>query len=271
MGILRILVKWVSDHRIWASIISMALIAILAIAYLQFEGSRGSVSEPLVKGEIVQSVYGIGTVMANKIYQIIPGITTTLRSQFVKEGDIVKKGDDLMRIDEMSYTAPFAGVITALPYKIGDNIFASVPVLTLVDLLDRYVVVSLEQQGALHVVIGQKAKLSFDTMRGSSYEGTVKSIYSNATYFLARIEIANFPPNIIPGMTADVAITIRTVENALLVPVAAIENGNTVWLNTTFPEKVEIKTGIVDKAFAEVISGDLKVGERVLIRKQAAP
>ena len=176
-----------------------------------------------------------------------------------------------MSLEGAHYTAPFKGTITSLPNKVGENVFANVPMLILVDLSDRYVVVSLEQQGALRVKRGQKAKLSFDTLRKSNFEGEVKSIYSTSTSFLARIDIPNFPEKILPGMTADVAITLATHENALLLPVAALEDGKYVWIKRLIPKKIELKIGLVDKAFAEVVGGDLRVGDPVLIRKQAGP
>jgi multidrug efflux pump subunit AcrA (membrane-fusion protein) len=176
-----------------------------------------------------------------------------------------------LTVDHVKYTAPFDGVITSLPSKRAENVFANVPMLILVDLSDRYIVVSLEQQGALRVLIGQAATLSFDTMREFNFVGTVKSIYSNATNFLARINISNFPAKILPGMTADVAITIATHQHALLLPVAALEGGKFVWIKGVGAKKVELKIGIVDKAYAEVLSGDIKEGDRVLIRKQAGP
>jgi hypothetical protein len=72
-------------------------------------------------------------------------------------------------------------------------------------------------------------------------------------------------------MTADVAITIQKRENALLVPVAAIEGGKYVWVKQGLARREEVQLGVVDKALAEVIGGKLREGDRVLIRKQALP
>lgn len=271
MLILRKIVKWIKSHRLISLGTLTAVVVISIFVWIQISNSEGVLSDPLKKGTIIQSVYGIGTVTATKSYSIKSGITETIDDLYVVEGDTVKKGDPLIKVDRVKYNAPFDGVITSLPNKIGENVFIDIPMLVLVDLSDRYVVVSLEQQGALRVLIGQNAILSFDTMRESNFVGTVKSIYSNATNFLARINIPNFPPKILPGMTADVAITIVTHENALLLPVAALEGGKFVWIKGPIPKKVELKIGIVDKAFAEVLSGDVKEGDRVLIRKQAGP
>ncbi|MGZ3689510.1 MAG: efflux RND transporter periplasmic adaptor subunit, partial [Bdellovibrionota bacterium] len=189
-----------------------------------------------------------------------------------KEGDAVRKGERLVNLDGNVYRAPFSGVVNYLPFKSGENIFVQLPVLVLTDLSHRYIVVSLEQQGAIRVRAGQKVKLSFDSMRQQNYEGIVESVYSYSTSFLARINVSSLPAEILPEMTADVAIVVREATRALVIPVNAIENG-VVWRKrgAMIPEKTEIKLGIVDGAFAELVSGDIQEGDRLLIRKKVSP
>jgi multidrug efflux pump subunit AcrA (membrane-fusion protein) len=211
--------------------------------------------------------------MANKSYQLKVGVVSTIEELYVREGDTVKKGAKLAKIDSIIYRAPFQGTVTNLPYKIKENVFSNVPILTIVNLADRYLIISLEQQGALRVKQGQTVKMSFDTIREQNYDGVVQSVYSHEGNFLARIDLSNLPLRILPGMTADVAIAIETREHVILVPVAALERGGTVWRKRGrgIPSQVQIKTGIVDQAMAEVVSGDLSVGDRLLIRKNSAP
>ena len=56
----------------------------------------------------------------------------------------------------------------------------------------------------------------------------------------------------------------------MLVPVSAVEQGKSVWVKTghAIPRRVEVKTGIIDSAMAEIVSGDIKPGDRVLIRNK---
>jgi len=221
-------------------------------------------SEPITRGTIIESVYGIGTVTAVKSFQFRVGISGTIQNLFVKEGDWVEQGQSLVSIGHIIFKAPFAGTITWLPYKIGENVFTQSVVYSLTDLQDRYLLVSLEQQGALRVRSGQRAKISFDSMRADSFEGVVESIYPNNSNFLVRIGIPNLPAQILPGMTADVAIGIQEHPNVLLIPVAAIHKGKVfVQTNEGKTKTVPIQLGIVDGAFAEIILGDLKEGERL--------
>lgn len=273
MDALRLVFNWISRHRI-LSFIAFAVV-ISAISFFRFVAirSEGQLSDPLRRGKIVEAVYGIGTVTANKSFQIKLGVISTINELYVKEGDSLRKGEKIAKIDQVIFRAPFDSTVTFLPYKVGENVFASVPILTLVDLQDRYLVVSLEQQGALRVEPGQKVRMSFDTIREQNYDGVVRAVYSNDNNFLARIDISSLPRRILPGMTADVAITIRTRDDVLLIPIAAIENGTETWVKKSrrIPKRVSLEIGIVDKAMAEVVSGDLKEGDRVIIRKKVTP
>jgi hypothetical protein len=137
------------------------------------------------------------------------------------------------------------------------------------DLADRYLVVSLEQQGALRVRAGQKAKLSFDSLRDQSYEGAVQSVYSYNGNFLARIDVSALPSEVLPDMTADVAIVIREIPDALVVPVAAFEDGY-LWVKhgRGLPAKRAVTLGVVDGTVAQVTSGAVVAGDRLLIRNK---
>lgn len=269
MEIIRSIFKGIRRHRLLS--LFLLLLVVGAVLYTRSVAirSEGTLTDPLQRGSIVESVYGIGTVTANKVFRMSPGVVNTISELFVREGDTVKKGQKLLGNDTSIIHAPFAGTVTSLPYKVGENVFPQIPILTLVDLQDRYLVVSMEQQGALQVKKFQKAKISLDTIREHNYDGQVSAVYSNDNNFLARIEVSELPPQILPGMTADVAISIQQHDNALIIPVVALEDGTFVWKkNGRGPaQKIEVKTGIIDKDMAEIVSGDLSEGDRLLVRK----
>lgn len=272
MKILRSILNWLRRHPF----LSLVLVALTAggISYANIlkTRSQGHLTPPLTRGRAVQAVYGIGTVIANRSFQVKGGITSHLDGSFVNEGDQVRRGDRLVLIDENVVRAPFDGTVTYFPYKSGELLFAQTPVLTLVDLKDRYMTVSLEQQGALQIRPRQEVRISFDTLRNETYEGVVRAVYSNQNDFLARIDVHDLPDRILPGMTADVAITIQKKDDVLLVPVAALE-GSSVWVKSAsgLPRKVDLRIGIVDRDVAEVLEGDVKEGDRLVIRGKGSP
>lgn len=270
MNLLRRVVTWMNKHPILSVAFFVFFVGSIILLRTVISRSEGTLTEPLKRGSIVQSVYGIGTITANHRYQVRLGVVSTINQLFIKEGDTVKKGSPLVEVDRVIYRAPFDGTITALPFMVGENVFAQGPILSFVNLTDRYLVVSFEQQGALLVQRGQKVKISFDTFRDQNYDGVVQSVYSNESNFLARIDISQLPNRILPGMTADVAIIIQQKDDVLLVPVAALDKSS-VWVahEHGIPSQVFIKIGIVDSAFAEVVSGEIKEGDRLLIRKKS--
>ena len=234
--------------------------------------AASKLSEPLARGSISEAVYGIGTVTARNSFQLRLGVSAYVQKLYVREGDRVQKGDRVADLDQVSFRAPFAGTVTSLPAKVGETVAPQAIVLAMADLLDRYLIVTLEQRGALRVKQGQTARISFDSLRDASFTGTVESIYSSEGNFLVRIGVKDLPDQILPGMTGDVAIEIAQHPDALLLPVAALDNGLVrVSRGGTRTTPVEVKTGIIDGAFAEILAGDLREGDRVVLPKRATP
>jgi len=272
METLRAIFNWISQHKIVSGLALLFCIGAFVGVRFVLVRSAGVTSGPIKRGTAVDAVYGIGTVTATHSYSVKPGLTGHITKLFVKEGDSVEKGQKIVEIDFITFTAPFKGVINYLPYKVGENVFATLPVAVETDLQDRYMLVSLEQQAILKVKAGQKVKLSFDTLRKVSFQGEVMATYSYNGNFIARVSCPDLPPEILPDMTADVAIIINEIPNALLIPAAAFEDG-WVWVRRerSLPEKVPIKIGVVDQAKIQVLSGDLKEGDQVMIRRQLTP
>lgn len=264
---------FIKQHKIWFGLLVLALVVVIAGLLLRSRQTRyGELSEPLKKGNVVESVYGIGTVTAKNSYQLKVGVTSSIIQIFVREGDHVQRGQKLVLLEGgTNFSAPFAGTVTYLPAKVGETVFPQSIVMNLVDLLDRYIIVSLEQRGAIRVRQGQVAKISFDSLRDLTFDGVVQSVYSNENQFLVRINVSSLPPQLLPGMTADVAITTGEHKNVLVVPLAAINEGQVTIKRGSKRQTVSVQTGIVDGAFAEVTSGDLQEGDQIYLRKKIKP
>ena len=224
--------------------------------------------DPVKRGVLLESVYGIGTVESNKTFSLKLAVASLVKSLYVKEGDQVKKGQKLVELEGVgTFFAPLSGTVTSLPVKINETVFPQSIILTLVDLHDRYVTVSLEQRGALRVRQGQKAKINLESLRDKTFEGTVEAIYSNNGSFFVRIGVDSLLPSILPGMTADVAIVIQQHDNALLAPVAAITDESVyVQREGGKPTLVKVKTGLVDGSQVEIMDDSLREGEKLFVR-----
>lgn len=248
------------------SLIGLAFLFLFVIFYF-FKNSPQKIVHP-VEGPIVESVYGLGTITSNKVFELKFGITSTIEEIYVNEGDQLIKGKPLLKLsDSKIFTAPFDGTVTKLPYTVGETIFPNATILTITDLSDLFILVSLEQEGALRILPHQKCVFSFESLRGEKFEGKVQSIYPDNGEFLVRIQADNLPKQILPGMTADVAIEISKKEKALLVPMAAVSSGHIILIENKTKKKIPVQLGLVDGMMAEIISPKLSVTDSIVVEK----
>lgn len=249
-------------HWFW---LVVPLLLVLVLGYVIHSCTSEQRVQPKM-GKMVESVYGIGTVTARHTYDLKLGVMDTLKKLFIDEGATVKKGDPLVSfVDNSLSRAPFDGVVTSLPYKEGETIFPQLAVLTLTDLKNPYIVVSLEQSAAIPVRKDQKAFLSFESLRGQRLEGTVSAIYPKDGDFYVNIEVPNFPEGILVGMTCDVAIQVAAKDNVLQIPVVAVDKGYVTILKSGIPKKVAVKLGATDGSWAEVTDNSVQPGDTLLL------
>jgi multidrug efflux pump subunit AcrA (membrane-fusion protein) len=134
----------------------------------------------------------------------------------------------------------------------------------LIDVRDRYVSVTLEQEAALRVRKGQRVRLSFESLRGIRLNGTLRTIFPRQGQFIINIDVPELPPEVLPGMTADVAIEVDGKENALLVPLASVHNGWITLIREGKRMKVEVEIGSVDGEWAEITSDNVLESDEVV-------
>lgn len=219
------------------------------------------------RGPVVEAIYGIGTVNARHIYQVKVGVTSSIKKLFVREGDDVRTNSPLVQLDDMRIlNAPFSGTITSVPFNEGEIVYPQSNILTLSDLKDRFVEVSLEQQGVMRVKKGQSVKMSCESLRGEILEGKVTQVFPRNGEFVVHIEVPDLPEVILPGMTADVVIEVGHVENALLIPITALSAGKLTVLRNGKHEKINVKVGVVDSEWAEIIEGGLEPSDQIVIK-----
>lgn len=222
----------------------------------------------LKRGDIVESIYGLGVVTSSRTYRFKTAVTAEIRDLFVSEGDQVRKGQRLLLTSEgILATAPFDGTITQIAFHKGETTFPQSQVLTLIDTANRYITVSIEQEGALRVRRGQKAILSFENLRGEKIVGTVRTIYPSEDQFNVTIDVDSLPAQILPGMTADVAIEIDRRQNALLIPLNAVNKGLILISREGKNIKIPVSIGIADGELGEVVKSDLQPTDLIVLPK----
>ena len=121
-------------------------------------------------------------------------------------------------------TAPFDAVVTIRDREPGETAGAGAPVLTLMNLNDRWVRIYIREDRIGAVQVGQEASITADTYPDKQYRGTVSFISSQAEFtprnvqtaeervklvYAVKVRIMGDPANQLkPGMPADVRLEI---------------------------------------------------------------
>jgi HlyD family secretion protein len=100
----------ISKKKIWIIIAIVAVVAIIVVAaIIKGKGNEGTnvATEKVVKRTIIQTVSSNGKIQPEKDIKISPYISGEVVELYVKEGNQVKKGDLLAKIDPEIYISQF--------------------------------------------------------------------------------------------------------------------------------------------------------------------
>jgi macrolide-specific efflux system membrane fusion protein len=218
------------------------------------------------KGEVVESVYGLGIIQSEYNYHAKAAIISSVKEFYVLEGQDVTKGQKLFLTDQGSiYSAPFSGKITEIPVVTSENLFPQTLILSLVDLKNIYLEVSLEQQAAMKLSAGMKAEISFEFFRNKKLSGRISTIYPKNQQFIAKVLLDEWPKGVLPGMSADVAFEVARKNDVILIPVKAVANGHIVIKRKNKKEKVAVQLGLVDQENAEILSPIISTDDEIIL------
>jgi HlyD family secretion protein len=125
-------------------------------------------------------------------------------------------------LENASVVAPFDGRVTVRHREPGETVQPGLPVVTVMDPLDRWVRIYIPENRMGAIAIGQAAEVTSDTFEGRGYSGRVVFIASEAEFtprnvqtreervklvYAVRVQIEGDPAfELKPGMPADVRI-----------------------------------------------------------------
>ena len=248
-------------------LVGAAVLVVVVGAVFAFRKPKYTVVGKVEKGVMIESVYGIATITAEKIYNLKVAQPGVVNRVDVREGQTVKKGASLLTFEGTTFRSPIDGIVALVTPKDGEAVTPQTQIVTVFDPSHLYCVVSLEQQGALKVRPGQTAKISFDSIRNQVFEGSVFSVYAQGTQFKVRIDAKSLPSGVLPGMTADVAIEVARHADRIIAPAAGVSGTDLVILNGRRLSRIPVKTGLADASKVEIIEGNVEVGSTVVTPK----
>lgn len=181
--------------------------------------------------------------------------------------------------------APVDGTIISREIDIGQSVAASfqAPELFTIaqDLTKMQIEVNVSEADIGKVAEGQDVTYTLDGYQDSVFTGKVTQVrispttVSNVVTYTVIVEVNNEDLKLIPGMTANVSIITNKSEDVLCAPSLALKyNPNTdgtryknqgIWiLDKKKPKRVGIETGASDDSNIEVISKELKEGDKII-------
>jgi HlyD family secretion protein len=192
---------------------------------------------------------------------------------------------------DLEYTyirSPVNGVVISRNVDAGQTVTASLqtPVLFLIaqDLARMEVSISVDEADIGRVSVGQKVTFTVDSYSDQTFEGRVHQVrkagqeISSVVTYTVVATADNVDHLLLPGMTANVTIIISERNGVLKIPNAAFfyhpwdaidmktRSDSRIWImeDSGQPRPVSVVYGITDGNESEIVSGDLKEGQKVI-------
>ncbi|MDO9130377.1 MAG: efflux RND transporter periplasmic adaptor subunit [Anaerolineales bacterium] len=176
-------------------------------------------------------------------------------------------------------TAPVAGTVSVVNVMTGDQVKAGANGFRLDNLSRLLADVQVSEVDINSVKVGQPVVITFDAIFGQEYHGKVTQVAQvgdvaqGAVNFTVTVEISDADAQVKPGMTAAVTVVVNALKDVLLVPnraVRLVDGQRVVYvLRNGQPQEVKITLGANSDAMSEVVGGDLKAGDLIILNPPA--
>jgi HlyD family secretion protein len=193
--------------------------------------------------------------------------------------------------------SPVDGIVISRNVDVGQTVAASFQTPTLftiaADLTKMQIDTNVAESDIGVVKVGQEVEFTVDAYPDTTFKGKVWQIrqapitVQNVVTYDVVIQVNNHELKLMPGMTANVSIIITKRHKVLRITNAALrltekpagpsssasatpggveKKGLAIWvLENGKPRRVPITPGISDGTYTEVVSGDLKEGQRIIV------
>lgn len=233
----------------------------------------------------------------------------------INEASVLSSEADLklaeVNLGKAKIVSPIDGVVLTRDVDPGQTVASSLsaPVLFTIagDLRKMELQVAVDEADVGQVEEGQKATFNVDAYPEKSFPASIETVRfasettSNVVTYKAILTVDNADLLLRPGMTATADITVQSVDDALLVPNAALRysppateanssgfslsrmfrpprspstgrpaqtkstEGRTLWvMRDKTPVSVQVKTGPTDGRSTVLVSGDIKEGDQLV-------
>ena len=149
---------------------------------------------------------------------------------------------------------------------------------------------NIDELDISNVKVGQTVEVTADAFEDQTFEGTVTKVSmegtaaNGVTYYPVTVTMTEYG-DLLPGMNVTGVIILDEAEDALAIPVDALQRGNKVYVkdssgqsgdenaqSSNVPEgfhEVSVTTGLTSDEYVEILSGDLSEGDEVYISQSS--
>ncbi len=172
-------------------------------------------------------------------------------------------------------SAPFTGIVAAVHAKAGDSVSSGSAVVTLVT-EGNLAEISLNEVDVANVKVGDQAVVTFDAIDGLTLAGKVTEIDTLGTIsqgvvtYGVKIAFDTQDSRVKPGMSLSASVITDSVQNALLLPNAAVKQQGDSWYvevpagsSTAGVQQVPVQAGLSNDTMTQIVSG-LQEGDTVV-------
>ena len=255
------------------------------LAYTQAE--EGRYADLMAKNAISRDSYDIAVNALNQARAQVAVDQATINQR--------KAELDAAQVN-LGYTdivAPVDGIVVSRNVTMGQTVAASfqTPTLFLIatDLSKMEVDTNVSESDVGAVRAGNQAPFTVEAFPDKTFQAVVSQVrqapqtVQNVVTYDVVATVANPQSLLKPGMTATVRVLTAVRNNVLRVPDQALRYvpgglsassaqgaGPQLWvLRGGKPSRVDVKTGLDDDTFTEIVSGDVRADDRVIISERA--
>ncbi len=236
------------------------------VTYQSYSATTGSISNSLSFS---------GTLQAINSQLSTAESSTKVRSVYVKKGDAVQEGDQLVRLaNGTTIQAAFDGTVNQLYVAEGDEVAAGASLIQVVDFarqkvsirVDEYDISDVHEGDAIVVTTTATEKVFDSTIDDINY---VSSSSGSVAYYTATAYV-DTDSSVYPGMQVTVSIPKEEASDAVILKEDAIcfDAANQAFVYTQNAdgamEQTYITTGVSNGNYVEITSG-LRAGDTVYV------
>ena len=230
---------------------------------------------PALVGNIVNDNRFSGVIESQSREDVMAASALEISELYVSEGELIAEETDLYEpISGDLVTSTVAGEVAEIYYDEDESVAAGEKIMEIVDFANLQVSIKVDEYQLASLAVGAPVTINIDSI-GRSVQGSVSEISREAknengvAYFTAIVDFQG-DAQIRIGMNAEVVIVKEQAENAVMVPVDAIqfgaENESIVLVKgeSEDSEQRPVTTGITDGINIQITAG-LTENEVVLI------